>query len=272
MHDISQRADMNRMSDYNLAVVLTPNLVKGSNPIRDVAMCAAAGAPAFANVSPSQDGKTTLGSVIALCIRRYYEVFDETPDHTEAAGAESSGLLTAHSQSSFLSSQLSPASTHSEASYVIHDGDDDDFGDDDLPSAGPHQHSHRRGDSGQISTKVGGVTPPSAWATANAPAGAKRHRPSGSVGTVNTIVGDASSVNATFHGRAKSLVSIDKASLGHKKGTISIGRGTTKKGSGAAVGAVGVTAEGFFSPPKDGPALPPRPVSKPAVEEEEGRQ
>ncbi|KAJ3516194.1 hypothetical protein NMY22_g14269 [Coprinellus aureogranulatus] len=147
LHDVAQRSDVNKMGDYNLAIVLTPNLVKGSNPMRDVAICAVAGAPALVNSSPNpQEGRTTLGTIIALCIRRYYEIFDELSDPSEPMGSS-------YSQPSFLSSQLSqlsPLSTPSEASYVIHDPTDDDLDDDDLdmpPSAGL---SHRRGNSSQL--------------------------------------------------------------------------------------------------------------------------
>ena len=41
-----------------------------------------------------------------------------------------------------------------------------------------------------------------------------------------------------------------------KGGTISVGRGTTRKGSGAAVEAVSVVAEGFFTPPAGAPPVP----------------
>ncbi|KAJ2935742.1 hypothetical protein H1R20_g1352, partial [Candolleomyces eurysporus] len=92
-HDVAIRSATNRMDDYNLAIVLTPNLVKGSNPMRDVAMSAVAGVPALAARNPlvaTAESKTTLGSIIALCIRRYYEIFDEIPDRADAAALPSS--------------------------------------------------------------------------------------------------------------------------------------------------------------------------------------
>jgi Rho GTPase-activating protein 1 len=54
------------------------------------------------------------------------------------------------------------------------------------------------------------------------------------------------------------MISIEKggpAGTVGKKGTITIGRGTTRKSSGAAVEALSVTAAGFFSPPPI-PSLP----------------
>ncbi|KAF5311643.1 hypothetical protein D9611_009519 [Ephemerocybe angulata] len=287
MHDVSLRGATNRMNDYNLAIVLTPNLVKGSNPIRDVSICAVAGAPALANMSPNQEGKTTLGTIIALCIRRYYEIFDDIPDYTDVAS--STHLDPSYSQSSFLSSQLSPSSTPSEASYVIHDGEDDFFADDDLPPSASLPSGHRRGDSTQLQQQqqaalaAAAAAPPSAWAAGvpqNNGSGAKRHRTTPSGGTtsttsgvrsVHTLQGDRANNGGAYQGRAKSLVSVDKVSPGHKKGTISVGRGT-RKASGAAVGAVGVTAEGFFSPPKEGkvpPPIPPRPAAKASVSDDD---
>lgn len=281
MYDVAQRSDVNKMGDYNLAIVLTPNLVKGSNPMRDVAVCAVAGVPAIPNTntaSPNpQEGRTTLGTIIALCIRRYYEIFDELRDPAEPIGSPS-GSSHGHSQPSFLSSQmssLSPLSTPSEASYVIHDPTDDDLDDDDLdmpPSAG---YSHRRGNSSHLQRQQqqsiqngsGVGSPPSAWSATGAVAtsSGKRHRSTPSAGTAQTIMADSKSIQGPggvpTHGRAKSLVSVEKGSglPGHRKGTISIGRGT-KKTSGAAVEAMGVTAEGFFSPPKEAPPVPPRPT------------
>jgi len=186
------------MNATNLAIVLTPNLVKGSNPVRDVAICVVqgvqgAGAPAgqgpFTSFNPAsssqgqgqgrQGEKTTLGTIIALCIRRYYEIFDEVPDRTEASRVPQSSLpplpsSQAHTQSYLTSSAyaspstspsrgllspqghgqgLSPVpsptfSTASEASYVIADEDDEEFEDDDVPlsvgQAGGHGRKQSR--------------------------------------------------------------------------------------------------------------------------------
>ncbi|KAJ3903086.1 hypothetical protein F5879DRAFT_961223 [Lentinula edodes] len=109
MHDISLRSASNRMDAHNLSVVLCPNLVSGSSPIRDVQMCAVPGGPALFEqqeqqqqpsslpssssipslsisnkATASAEGKTTLGAIIKLCIQRYYEVFDEVVDPSEA--------------------------------------------------------------------------------------------------------------------------------------------------------------------------------------------
>ncbi|KAJ7836931.1 Rho GTPase activation protein [Mycena leptocephala] len=82
MHDVSVRADSYRMDAHNLAVVLCPNLVASkTNPARDVMMCSVSGADALFMRTPSDrppasnpaalsEGKTTLGTVLKLCIQR----------------------------------------------------------------------------------------------------------------------------------------------------------------------------------------------------------
>ena len=59
--------------------------------------------------------------------------------------------------------------------------------------------------------------------------------------------------------KAKSMYSIENGTgtAGGRKGSISVGRGTTRKSSGAGVEAIGITAEGFFSAPSSAPPVPP---------------
>ncbi|EEB92256.1 hypothetical protein MPER_09264 [Moniliophthora perniciosa FA553] len=84
MHEVSLHAAMNRMDAHNLSIVLCPNLVKGTNPAKDVMMCTAPGGPQ----QQQPQNNTTLGTVIKLCIHRYYEIFDEVHDRTEVVGQE----------------------------------------------------------------------------------------------------------------------------------------------------------------------------------------
>ena len=101
LHEVSLRSASNRMDAHNLAIVITPNLVSSSNPILDVAICTVPPPPSSSHSVPSApllppsvtqlpaalavaDGKTTLGAVIKLSIQRYYEIFDEVPDRSEA--------------------------------------------------------------------------------------------------------------------------------------------------------------------------------------------
>ncbi|KAJ8606847.1 hypothetical protein MRB53_040657 [Persea americana] len=83
MHDVSQRSDKNRMDASNLATVLTPNLIRSKDTMKDISMCKVqyplisqdvAKGPTSESVTES---RTTLGTVMAVCIDRYYEIFDE---------------------------------------------------------------------------------------------------------------------------------------------------------------------------------------------------
>ncbi|KAG5641048.1 hypothetical protein DXG03_006293 [Asterophora parasitica] len=263
LHEVSLRASSNRMDAHNLSVVICPNLVKGSNPIRDVMMCAVPGGPAIlasnARSPPAPasqaEGRTTLGMVIQICIQRYYEVFDEVWDRSEAL-PQSRSFQDASARSSASASPQPP-----------HDDDDDDDIDDAMlvmpigPGHGPKTAS-----------------PPSAWGASLA-AGSSTYKPqhphrsnlsggssSSRVRSVHTAfgngsgsIGGASGYAYPSMGKAKSMISIENgAGTGERKGSISIGRGTTRKSSGAGVEALGITAEGFFSAPKTAPPVPPR--------------
>ncbi|KAF9256097.1 RhoGAP-domain-containing protein [Marasmius fiardii PR-910] len=153
LHETSLHSGKNRMDAYNLAIVISPNLVKGSNPARDVMMCMAQGSPALfdghssptaggnfnaplhtprpqvpmmalltpsssstsnANIvdpqtpvvsvttstpntspppTPVAANNTTLGTIIKLCIQRFYEVFDEVTlrERVRLGGGSGSG-------------------------------------------------------------------------------------------------------------------------------------------------------------------------------------
>lgn len=262
LHEVSLRSSTNRMDEFNLAIVICPNLVKSSNPARDVAICAVAGVasmsgPAASSSFPSRstaEGKTTLGSIIALCIRRYYEIFDEFPD-LDAVRYPAGTPQTLYTPSAY---NGSPGGDLPPSPYVIHD-EDEDFEDDEM-----------------------GDGPADVQAVGSGNATAKRHRstPSGASSnhaTVNAARGDVASAHYgsgalnsggggqySTHGRAKSLINIEKGSglPGHRKGSISVGRGTMRKGSGAAVEALGVTASGFFTPPQDAPPVPMSPTAQ----------
>ncbi|KAJ7228116.1 hypothetical protein B0H12DRAFT_232663 [Mycena haematopus] len=268
MHDVSLRAASNRMDAHNLAVVLCPNLVASkTNPARDVMMCSVPGGPALFTPSPSDrsvptsnsaalaDGKTTLGTVIKLCIQRYYEIFDEVRDRTEALSpprapgesSESSSASSTSGRGGFRASSPRRQSVRSQ-------NEDEDIDDEMLvmPIG--------------MASPTGG--PPSAWGAAAAGSTSTfrpRHRStfsgSGSGAASTAGYGTRSVLSGNGNGvydssRTRSLVSVEKGSgagIGTgtvgRKGSISVGRGTTRKASGAAVEAVGITASGFFSAP-----------------------
>lgn len=263
LHEVSLRAATNKMDSHNLAVVICPNLVKGSNTMKDVLICAIPNGPtlhASASASipsnPADEGKATLGQVIKLCIERYYEIFDEAVDRSEVR----------QSSLRLVSTDASPQRRSPSPSYHSHPvrnrdsiiDDDEDIDDAMLVmSIGP---------SGSGSRSNNGAAPPSAW---NGPAkNASKHRESNSKDfeAARSVFTAASSTMSNVFGtvgRSKSMISIEKGSSGtSRKGSISIGRGTTRKSSGSGVEAVGITASGFFSPPSLVPPVPSPPLRR----------
>lgn len=244
------------MDALNLAIVICPNLVKGSNPARDVAMVCVPGTPAFFDRpnDGNEDGKNpptertaTLGTVIALCIQRYYEVFDEVVDRSEVVP---SWRDTPYSTSSSVSG--SPE----QPMYVLsNEGEEEEDLDDDrllTPTSTRSQQLAQKGVS------------PSAWASAGhnpIPSSTvpppKRHKNSLSIGS-------SSGINAAGTRSMHTLLDETNGSIrtggsngsSSRRGSITIGRGTTRKTSGAGVEAIGVTAEGFFSAPTEAPLVP----------------
>lgn len=276
MHEVSLRSSTNLMDAHNLTIVLCPNLVSSSSPLRDVMMCSIPGGPALHSSLPTsnatQDGRTTLGMIIKLCIQRYYEVFDEIQDRSEAlpparsfddevassSGSSSPRLPNIPSSPNVAQKRLSMLSKGS--SNRDSRGFDDDDSIDDAMLVMP-------------------IGPPSAWGTPSATTSTGTFRPrhrtglsgGGSQSQIQTQVkssarsmhtmgnGNGNGTGYGTVGKARSTISIDKGAAGTmRKGSISVGRGT-RKASGAAVEAVGVTASGFFSPPSSAPPVPPVP-------------
>ncbi|KAJ7174037.1 CDC42 rho GTPase-activating protein [Mycena crocata] len=278
MHEVSLRVASNRMDAHNLAVVLCPNLVASkTNPARDVWMCGVPGGPALFARAPSPspklptgsnaaalaEGRTTLGTVVKLCIQRYFEVFDEVRDRTEAlppraphSHAESSASSSASSTSDFRAPSPRRQSVRSAQSQ----NEDEDIDDAMLVMPIGMEHGQNGNGNGHVH---GAASPPSAWGIAAAGQNSTfrpRHRStlSGAATTGNNTRSVISGGGGVYgSSRAKSLVSVEKGAAGGvgtvgRKGSISVGRGTTRKASGAAVEAIGITAEGFFSAPVNG--------------------
>jgi Rho GTPase-activating protein 1 len=256
------------MNATNLSMMITPNLLKGSNPVRDImmssvpsptagtGMSAGTAVSTFAPESPdpsgTSEGKATLGMVIAFCIRRYYEVFDELVDRTEAV-APWKGIER-------------PAVVAEDASGTYILGEDDDL-DDELSDIQrvPHQQGASAGPSSRI------------------PAALKRHKQKNSLESNNPSTSarplhesnSPSAWNVRFppnifptNGKARSAISVESSPFGNtnlRRGSITIGKAATRKGSGSAVEAVSVTASGFFTPPEGvSPAVPAPPSSSTA--------
>jgi Rho GTPase-activating protein 1 len=286
MHEVSLRASVNKMDAHNLTIVLCPNLVKGSNPIRDTLMCLLDGGPAIlvSNLAPnsngnagSNEGTTTLGMVIKLCIQRYYEVFDETTDRNELVSADRVQVLNgeAQSHSSKTSPSLAPGPRPVLPTHLSPEEGEDDA-DEDIddtmlvmpiePGFGPGKHKSNT--SVQWARGVQLSTPPVSLKGKKQPAQSfanDNHSSSPtslSAHTHGSGVGSASPPYATM-GKAKPNINIESgagtwSSRGGKKGSISIGRSATGKSVGAGVEALGVTAAGFFAPPGTPPPMPGR--------------
>ena len=217
-------------------------------------------APDGSGQSGTSEGKTTLGMVITFCIKRYYEVFDEVVDRSEAVAPWKS-----------IERPASVTGEDASGTYVL--GEDEDL-DDEL--------------SERLSNTYAGPSSRNSAAF-------KRHKhknsmesnQSGLARSVHAAEGAAcsspSAWNTRFpanifpsNGKARSAISVEKngsspignASL--RRGSITIGKGATRKGSGAAVEAVGITASGFFAPPGGGsPSEPALPTSQKVPEEED---
>ena len=244
------------MDALNLAIVICPNLVRGSNQARDVAMVCVPGTPAFFDRPSStndENGKdtqgerpATLGMVVALCIRRYYEVFDEVEDPSEAVPA----WRTLHGDNvPYLSASNSAQGSPEQPMYVLsNEGEEEEDLDEDKLQKRVSPPATLVGASSASSNPVSSYTLPPP----------KRHKSTLSSGSNSDVL-----LHPTY-GKAKSAISIESGGggvsgneSGTTKGSISIGRGTTKKSFGAGVEAIGVTAGGFFSAPDDDAPLVP---------------
>jgi Rho GTPase-activating protein 1 len=259
-HEVSIRSTYNRMDAHNLALVLAPNLVKGSNFKRDFEMCAVPN-PVDGQTAKSQSA--TLGLVIKTCIPHYYEIFDEVVDRTEAIPPQLSSSSFTVVDSNDLAS--ASASFSSDVSGTQVDGDDESIDDQMLVMPlGPTPQ-------GSPNNIPSGPTPPSAWSSqTTTPLPYKPRQRTALSKTSNQSLHTTTGVSGTgvggnmqgTVGRAKSMISVEKGTAGGgpggRKGSISIGRGTTRKSTGSGVEAVGITANGFFTPPESSPPVPLR--------------
>jgi len=265
-HEVSVRSTYNRMDAHNLALVLTPNLVKGLNFKRDLEMCAVPSTAAIAaqfNTQAAKPTSATLGLVIKICISYYYEIFDEVIDRTEAIPPQlSSSSFTIVGSNEPTSATASSFSSDISGTQV--DGDDESIDDQMLvmplgPSSPCTPGSRTNGLS---------PVPPSAWSShVTTPTTYKPRQRTviskSSDQSLHTTPGTGVGGNLPgTTGKAKSMINIENGMIGGgpggRRGSISIGRGTTSKGTGSGVEAIGITANGFFSPPENTPPVPSR--------------
>lgn len=253
MHEVSLRSSENRMDAHNLAIVICPNLVKSSDPMQDVLVCSI---PSISNTPPTTAspmtaepipstasfGGTTLGSIVKLCIQRYYEIFDEVPDRSEA------GLPSIRRSPSPPSSEASCSSLPKQARPLSLRSDDEEIDDAMLvmpigPSGPGVNLATVWGDGGSTGTT----------SLPYRPRQRKLPKSPGAITSgVRSMIDD--SQNGAGHDRrskARSTISIERAGdgLGSGKSSISIGRGSLRKASGSGVEAMGISVGGFFTPP-----------------------
>lgn len=250
------------MDAHNLAIVLTPNLVASGNPVKDVAMCAVDGAPE--PLSPgtrstpprpgSEEisknvGKMTLGTVVKLCIERYYEIFDEMADRSEVVDgdpfrvAESREIDAPPSTPSSPGVPASPADAKRE-SIVSDESIDDGML---VMPLGPNSSPTARRFPANGSPRV--------WP----PRGAN-----GDVHSVTSNDNRPSNLSGTMsRAKARSMFAPNTVSENHatQKGTARMSvsaSGTIRKAAGSGVTAHSVTASGFFTPPESMQSLSER--------------
>lgn len=262
------------MDAHNLAIVLSPNLVASGNPLKDVAICAVSGAPeplspgsrssapahpAAAEVA-KYEGRTTLGTVIKLCIARYFEVFDEIADRAEAiaaeafeiGGKEAADLLPSSSSPSPEPALTAEAAVAAKRRSLLQDDDSID--------------------DGMLVMSVGpSMSSPGASPTA------RRFPVPGSVVSAETRGGGAArlaSLGTMSRAKARSLLTPSSSepvglASASRRGTLARGAGggggsgppsaagtLRSKSTGAGVAAHSVTVKGFFTPPSDAPPVP----------------
>ena len=296
------------MDAVNLSRCVTPTLARSASLAADRKIWEALGGQTLSEYTATQailpgavEGGTSLGTIVAHCIERYFEIFDEVDDPTEVSGMPLTGMpavqiVRAQSpdggsvdglagsvsvSASASASRHSPSgSVQSYPSFV-----DDESSIDDAMLVMPV------GSSMATNSEPG----PSAWAAGAGPNAAKyrpaRHRagrskdlsaapppssfaapaptPGPNAGGARSVVGYATYVRPSARAnaqKARSTISIEKGGPlgsgsgsgggmggGVGKGSIAVGRGTTRKGSGSAVEAMGVTASGFFTAPAGTP-------------------
>ena len=272
LHEVQLRSASNRMDAHNLTVVISPNLVSSSNPMRDVMMCSVPNAPTLFDAAraasstnlpqttslstppASSEGKATLGMVIKLCIQRYYEVFDEVLDRSEATSPTA-----AHGQEQEVEMFHPPHDPfdemHSPTSSSLNNRDSallDDEEIDDAMLVMPLGPPSRFSAGGSSSSGSGSAFRPQHRSTRSKDVAAR------STHTTFGNGGGPPSAYATVN-KARSTISIERGNTS-RKGSIALGRGGTVRGksTGSGVQAISITAEGFFSAP-DAPPMPPLP-------------
>lgn len=262
------------MDAHNLAIVICPNLVKSSDPMQDVLLCSVPSGPSMSSTpsttaapadavptssTETSDGGTTLGSIVKLCIQRYYEIFDEVHDRAEAVSPSTRRSPSPPSSEGSSGLQLKQARPLSLRS------DDEDIDDAMLVMPiGPSGSGAAVSNENLASVWGGGGADANVFPyqprRRKFPATNEARNGGGSNGNGIGFVNDESRNGAGHRHRspARSTISIEHlgSAFGSRRGSISIGHGTLRKTSGSGVEAMGITADGFFTPPSTVPPVP----------------
>jgi Rho GTPase-activating protein 1 len=211
-------------------------------------VCDGALTSTHSNPTSLAEGKTTVGAVTKLCIQRYYEVFDEVRDRNEAIPQP------------WILKGEPPSPAVSSFSGFLRD-DEEDIDD------GTHAISIEPNGSGTSAQNEATSQQAALLAPGSVPY-KTRHRTNKSGGRSIHTIGEGMFGNGNGHSqvtasKAKSMISIDNGDgtlgAGTRRGSIAIGRGTTRKSSGAGVEAISITAGGFFSAPNSPHPVPTAP-------------
>jgi len=219
--------------------------------------------------------KTTLGTIIKLCIERYWDIFDDTADPVASSNhVRTPCRQTQEVSSHHLSPEITPTSgpqsilpTH--LTVVEGDGEGDEDIDDTMlvmpiepgPGLGKYRSdapvSWAKGVQGSrlpripsatasglispLSTRANNIQIPNSISSDSNPPSRSTHSPS---------VNDTATPYPTYS-KARSFFSNQGGMSGTnpRRGPISVGKGAVRKSRGSGVEAMGITAEGFFAPP-----------------------
>ena len=105
LHDPSLRSEANKMDAGNLAVCLTPVLLRSADVARDARQCVVVGMRSMGGGHEAGSG-STVGTVVRTMIERYYDVFASSPISTPSLTSSPSSRPGHRTRQSTSSSRL----------------------------------------------------------------------------------------------------------------------------------------------------------------------
>ncbi|KZT53923.1 RhoGAP-domain-containing protein [Calocera cornea HHB12733] len=218
LHDVSLHSANNRMDATNLAICLSPNLVRSRNPGIDVQMCQIPTQPVQSPPgtptprAPTGSSPSTLGMVLKICIERYFEIFDEYD-------------LDASTLTASRSSHSLPQSV---PSTLVHDNEDD-IDDADLIMTVETSPSMKTGTQRKFVP------------------GHRRNETKDSEVSLGSLLSDSG--ETTIDGHAVNAAIAKATALPGRSPRSTLGRTASQKSAASGVETTGMMASGFFTPP-----------------------